>query len=474
MASLALLLTACASTSQTPTGEQETATDSLDRAELAKGPVRDDESTAAPAPAFAPQRPAAPEPDPDRRTAGFGDPQPFDFDHALGVLRHLAVEIGPRAQTTAAERAAADYIAEQFQSFGYEVEIQPFPLRITELGDAALSVNGRAIATRPFGGSAGGVASGPLIVVPGLGAAADYAGLDASGAVVLVERGGLFFQDKVANAQVAGAAAIVIYNNEPGRFDGALSNGTTIPAVAIAREDGLALRFSNRADAVVSVEGSSQVRESQNVLARTAGGRCEIYVGGHYDTVPDVAGANDNASGTALVIELARAYSGSEGADVVCFAAFGAEESDGGSLGLAGSRFLAQQIETRGETKQVRAMLNLDVAAAGNSIMLVGSPSLTTMGLPLARSFARGGGAGPLPPEVGSDHLSFDAIGIPVIFPFVTGATIHVPSDNFMNVEWDLFAEMGALAHGLLRCLIAQEGRSPLSGEACLELSAAA
>ncbi len=133
---------------------------------------------------------------------------------------------------------AADYIAEQFQSFGYEVEIQPFPLRITELGDAALSVNGRAIATRPFGGSVGGVASGPLIVVPGLGAAADYAGLDASGAVVLVERGGLFFQDKVANAQVAGATAIVIYNNEPGRFDGALSNGTTIPAVAIAREDG--------------------------------------------------------------------------------------------------------------------------------------------------------------------------------------------------------------------------------------------
>ena len=474
MASLALLSTACTSTSQTAAGEQETATDSLDRAELTKDPDHNDESTAAVAPALASQRPAAPEPAPDTRAAGVGDPRPFDFDHALGVLRHLAVEIGPRAQTTAAERAAAEYIAEQFQSFGYEVEIQPFPLRISELGDAVLSVNGRAIATRPLAGSVGGVASGPLIVVPGLGAAADYAGLDASGAVVLVERGGLFFQDKVANAQVAEAAAIVIYNNEPGRFDGALSNDTTIPAIAIAREDGLALRSSDRADAVVTVEGGSQVRESQNVLARTAGGRCEIYVGGHYDTVPDVAGANDNASGTALVIELARAYYGSEGADVVCFAAFGAEEGGGGSPGLAGSRFAAQQIEIRGETKQVRAMLNLDVAAAGNSIMLVGSPSLTTMGLPLARSFARGGGAGPLPPEVGSDHLSFDAIGIPVLFPFVTGATIHVPSDNFMSIERDLFAEMGALAHGLLRCLIAQEGRSPLSGEACLELNAAA
>ena len=310
--------------------------------------------------------------------------------------------------------------------------------------------------------------------MPGPGAEADYVGLDVSGAVVLVERGGLFFQDKVLNAQIAGAAAIVIYNNEPGRFDGALFGGTTIPAIAIAREDGLALQSSDRASAVVTVEGNSKERESQNVLARTAGGRCEIFVGGHYDTVPDVAGANDNASGTALVIELARAYYGSEGADVVCFAAFGAEESGNGSIGLAGSRFLAQQIETRRETKQVRAMLNLDVAAAGDSIMLVGSPSLTGMGLPLARSLARAVGVGPLLPEVGSDHLSFDAIGIPVIFPFITGATIHVPSDNFMNLELDLFAEMGVFAHGLLRCLIAQKGRSPLSGEACLELNAAA
>ena len=456
------------------TSEQETPTGSLGRSELPKDPERDDDSTAAPASARAPQQPAAPERDPDIRTVGFGHPQPFDFDHAFRVLRHLAVEIGPRAKTTAAERAAADYIAEQFQSFGYEVEIQPFPLRITELGEAALSVDGRAVSTRPFAGSVGGAASGPLVVVPGTGVAADYVGLDASGAIVLVERGGLFFQDKVFNAQIAGAAAIVIYNNEPGYFDGALFGGTTIPAIAIAREDGLALQSSDRADAVVAVEGDSKERESQNVLARTAGGRCEIFVGGHYDTVPDVAGANDNASGTALVIELARAYYGSEGADVVCFAAFGAEEGGNGSIGLAGSRFLAQQIETRGETKQVRAMLNLDVAAAGDSIMLVGSPSLTGMGLPLARSFARAVGAGSLPPEIGSDHLSFDAIGIPVIFPLVTGATIHVPSDNFMNLDLDLFAEMGAFAHGLLRCLIAQESRSPLSGEACLQLNAAA
>ena len=473
-ASLALLLAACDSTTPTATVEEETLTDPLGRTARIQDSDRDDESMAAPTAALTPQQSSAPELDPVTRAAGFGKPQPFDFDHALGVLRHLAVEIGPRAQTTAAERAAADYIAEQFRSFGYEVEIQPFPLLIAELGEAALSMNGQSIPTRAFAGSVGGAVSGPLIVIPGLGAEADYAGVDVSGAVVLVERGELFFQDKITNAQIAGAAAIVIYNNEPGLFDGALSNGTTIPAIAIAREDGLTLKSSDRTDAVVTVEGGSEARESQNVIARTVGGRCEIYVGGHYDTVPAVAGANDNASGTALVVELARAYYGSEGAAVVCFVAFGAEEGGNGSRGLDGSRFLAQQIETRGEAKQVRAMLNLDAAAAGNSIMLVGSPLLTTMGLPLARSLTRQGGMGPLPPGVGSDHLSFDMIDIPVIFPFVSGATIHVPSDNFMNIEWDLFADLGALAYGLLRCLIAQEGRSPLSGEACLDLNTAA
>ena len=438
-------------------------------------PVAESEPNETPTPEPDPPSQPAPNPEPNIVEPSAGvDPLPFDFEHALEVLQQLAVEIGPRVKATAGEREAAEYIAAQLVSFGYEVELQPVPLLLSNVGEATLTVGGQPIPARAFAGSAGGAAVGSLVVVQGLGAQSDYAGLDVTGAVVLVERGDLFFQQKAANAQAAGAAAIVIYNNDPGPFDGGLSTGITIPALAIAREDGLALASASGAPAAVEVKGRSETRESLNVIARTTGGRCEIYVGGHYDTVPDVPGANDNASGTALVVELARAYRGSAGSEFVCFVAFGAEEGGGGGQGIDGSRFLAAQIQASGEAGQVRAMLNLDLAADGTDIVLIGSSDLTAMGLPLAQSLPSSESVGTLPPGSGSDHLSFDAIGIPVVFPSVRGAVIHVPSDNFTNVDTALFADMGMLAHGLLRCLIAQKGRVPLSGEACLALNTAA
>lgn len=460
---------------QTPTDPPpETSPESPDPVAETEPAAEVEESPTGAEPEPTPESPtnAAPEPE-AADPASIGNPRPFEFERALEVLRHLTVEIGPRVKTTASERAAADYLAGQFASFGYEVELQRFPLQLSEIGEATLTVGEQVIAARAFAGSVGGSAEGPLVVVAGLGAEADYAGLDVAGSVVLVERGELFFQQKVVNAEAAGAVAILIYNNLPGPFDGGLSAGTRIPALAIAREDGLALIDQGGSPAAVAVEGGSETRESINVIAGTAGGRCEIYVGGHYDSVPNVEGANDNASGTALVVELARAYQGSEDAEIVCFVAFGAEEGGGGSGGLDGSRFLTAQIQARGEAGAVRAMLNLDLAADGTSIALIGSSPLTAMGLPLAQSLEHSGSVGTLPPGSGSDHVNFDAIGIPVLFPSVRGAVIHVPSDNFMNIDAALFADMGTLAHGLLRCLIAQEGRLPLSGDACLALNTA-
>lgn len=60
------------------------------------------------------------------------------------------------------------------------------------------------------------------------------------GAVVMCERGAISFYDKVANAEAGGAAAAVIYNNEPGGFLGTLGDGNTsgIPAISLSQEDG--------------------------------------------------------------------------------------------------------------------------------------------------------------------------------------------------------------------------------------------
>lgn len=78
------------------------------------------------------------------------------------------------------------------------------------------------------------------VVVPGIGSAADFDGLDVSGKYALVRRGEISFQEKSQNAAAAGAAGIIFYNNIP--EEGALTaSGSVLPGFFLSMEDGLAL-----------------------------------------------------------------------------------------------------------------------------------------------------------------------------------------------------------------------------------------
>lgn len=83
-----------------------------------------------------------------------------------------------------------------------------------------------------------------LVAIPGLGKAADFAGLDLTGKFALISRGEITFAEKVKNAIAAHAAGVLIYNNAPGLMQGALSEDgslVSIPVVMIEKEEGLAL-----------------------------------------------------------------------------------------------------------------------------------------------------------------------------------------------------------------------------------------
>ena len=54
------------------------------------------------------------------------------------------------------------------------------------------------------------------VMVPNNGDVADYQGLDVTGKIAVVMRGGLSFEQKQLNAAAAGAAGCVIYNNRDG------------------------------------------------------------------------------------------------------------------------------------------------------------------------------------------------------------------------------------------------------------------
>ena len=414
-------------------------------------------------------------------------PLPYDNDNALRVLEVLSLTIGGRVQATDGERAAAAFLAAEFESLGYAVELQSVPLESLRVDEFRVLVNGRPVVAEVLHGSAGGDLSAPLVVVPGMGAAEDFAAVDVEGAVALVERGQVFFRQKVANAAAAGAIGVMIYNNEPGPFSGTLGETSAIPAVSISQAQGGALKTlvtrAQRAAETAETTGATDdadtqvtvkvlIRydplsgESQNVVARRTDGACRVWVGGHYDSVPGVMGANDNASGTALVVEMARAYADSAGGRLICFVAFGAEESVGGSPGILGSKVFVQRLVESGAIEDVTAMLNLDVAAVGSALLLVGVEPLVGLAEEVGAALEIDLAAGALPPGIGSDHLNFAQAGVPVIFPTVLGGPIHVPADRFEAVEPERLASVGRLAHGLLGCLIAS--LEPALAEACV------
>ncbi|GAC1347705.1 MAG: M20/M25/M40 family metallo-hydrolase [Myxococcales bacterium] len=94
--------------------------------------------------------------------------------------------------------------------------------------------------------------------------------------------------------------------------------------------------------------------------------RQALVMTGHYDSIPsdvmdpktDAPGANDDGSGTSMVLELARVFAAEKPAIAIYFVAVAGEEQ-----GLVGSQHLAERLKAEGV--EVLAMASVDIA--GNS-----------------------------------------------------------------------------------------------------------
>jgi hypothetical protein len=95
-----------------------------------------------------------------------------------------------------------------------------------------------------------------------------------------------------------------------------------------------------------------------------------LLVGAHYDTVVTSPGANDNASGVAVLLELARILGARPARLPVVFVVFGGEEGRPGPkhLSLAGSLHYAEAM-SEAERRNLVAMLNLDMIGHGDAIL---------------------------------------------------------------------------------------------------------
>lgn len=371
-------------------------------------------------------------------------------DAAFGFMTHLAEELGPRESATPEELKAAKYLASQLEGFGYSVELQPFTMVVLSPDLSGFSLIGpepQDFDVFPLLRSATGDVSGGLAAV-GLARAADIPIGSLESKIAFAERGLIPFEEKVNRAAEAGAVAVVIYNNLPGSFQGILLSQGPIPAVAISQEDGRLIEELLAAGPVSSrVSVRTEELISRNVVGEKPGrGDGVVVLGGHYDTVPNVSGANDNASGTAVLLAIAQRLAEESLPFTVRFIAFGSEE-----LGLRGSKHYVASL-TEAELGRIRAMLNFDALGTGPQVAVLGDRVLTGLALEQGdaanievRSIAglQGGD---------SDHSSFADVGVPVLSFFASDfSRIHTPRDTVDFVERDLMGDSAALALEILR-----------------------
>jgi len=193
---------------------------------------------------------------------------------------------------------------------------------------------------------------------------------------------------------------------------------------------------------VLDVRMVSEVVQGRNVIAKR-GQSPLVIVGAHYDSVPGSPGANDNASGTVTVLELARQLANSPLSERVWFMFFDGEED-----GLWGSRrFVEQNPEL---VRGLKAMLNLDMVGVdvNGSLGIGGSPELRALADCNALQVACGSA-----PGGGSDHVPFAQAGVPVLF-FFRGLdpNYHRPTDTVADPV--LMAQTGRLVQGILQRLL--------------------
>jgi Tol biopolymer transport system component len=401
-------------------------------------------------------------------------------------------ERGGRGIGTEGIAEAADWLEAQFESIGLEPagENGSYRQRFDAVVDVeqgpttALTLDGKPVSGDDFitpGFSSNGSISAP-VVFAGWGIDSDehgindYDGIDAEGKIVLVRRftpkDGAFEDEdvqrrlgdiryKAFKAREHGAVGLLVADlpidgeeEEPPfptqRVDAQADAG--IPVAVIKRAHASQLIAGGK-EAGLTTELVEITREAENIVgrigpeARLAGA---VMLGAHYDHLglggegslePNANephnGADDNASGTAALLEAARLIVSrrDELSRDVVFVAFTGEES-----GLLGSAELARKPLPGMAPAGLVAMLNMDMVGRlrNNRVTVLGGDSAEEWNdivLPLCDELKIGcqlGGDGYGP----SDQTPFYAEGVPVLH-FFTGAhdDYHKPSDDVQFIN---------------------------------------
>lgn len=291
----------------------------------------------------------------------------------------------------------------------------------------------------------------------------DYAGRNVRGNIALVNAGAPAHSrpsrlDKLITAREHGAVAVLVVEDALPSLS-ATGTRVEIPSASVTRATADALTARPGARVRLKVALAPEERRGVNVIGALPGrdpqlGAEAIVIGAHYDHLGRqngvlYPGADDNASGTAVVLGLARAFADAGGSErTLVFALFGGEE-----LGLLGSRHYVSR--PRVPLERTIAMLNFDmVGRVSDDRLQVGG---VDSGSDLRALVAEAARAERLvvdaqgSPSAPSDHRGFYDRGTPVLF-FHSGrhADYHQAGDTADKINADGLARVTALGARLV------------------------
>ena len=338
------------------------------------------------------------------------------------------------------------------------------------------------------GGSLAGEVSGEVIFV-GYGAEIpdakydDYAGVDVRGRIALALDGApphlgsarVSRLDKLIAAKRRGAIALLIAGAElptpektsvdVGLVSGAVTREAADAILApVGRSTADATNALAGARGPVSLATGTRARlrvekvthevRAANVVGIVPGADPAlaseaVVIGAHYDHLGRVdgvvyPGADDNASGTAVVVGLARAFAAAGGSGrTLVFALFGGEE-----LGLIGSRHYVNQPVV--PLDRTVAMVNFDMVGRlqARPLNISGVDSGSRLRALAAEAAHLEGAALEIhgSPYGPSDHSQFYPAGVPVLFFYTGGhSDYHQPGDSADKIDADGMARVAAI-----------------------------
>ncbi len=312
------------------------------------------------------------------------------FKHLEELEKIAKQNNGNRSAGTRGHELSGEYVANKLAAAGYKVTFQPFDIKIYEQLKAGLALTApeprtfeeeKEFALLSYSPSA--TVKGAIIPVDiSLGRdntstsgceASDYANFP-KGNIALVQRGTCTFQQKTELAQAAGASGVVVFNQgnteqREGVFHSSLGadSGITIPAFAISYPLGVSLLGLEKPELQLISETKIETRKTFNVLAESAEGNAEnvVMVGSHLDSVSEGPGMNDNASGSAGILEIALRMAKVKTVNKLRFGFWGAEE-----MGLIGSEKYVASLSAE-EKSKISLYLNVDMIGSPNYMISV-------------------------------------------------------------------------------------------------------